>query len=341
MSERRARPASKNPMKSVWRRALTPPQPPKPPAPAPPARSAAADSAEVASVVESALYQDGVRVSSPATLAETFRELRDQPSGMAWIGLARPTEAELLSLAAEFDLHPLAVEDAMEAHQRPKLERYGDTLFVVLRAARYRDDPRRSTSASCTCSSAPTSCSRSGMAQPPDLAVVRRRMEDDAGPAAARPEAVLYAMLDAVVDGYAPVVVPACRTTSTRSRPRSSAAIPSAPGASTNSPAKWSSSNAPPAPWSGCSTALSPASPNTARRGTAALPTRRGRPRHPHLRSASTASARHAHRHPHRQRHPGHTAQNEEMRAWRRQHTRRTRRSRRSRRGRRSCSRRR
>ncbi|MET9971418.1 transporter, partial [Streptomyces sp. NPDC006356] len=95
MSERRARPASKNPMKSVWRRALTPPQPPEPPAPAAPAPFSAADSTEVASVVEAALYQDGVRVSSPATLAETFRELRDQPSGMAWIGLARPTEAEL------------------------------------------------------------------------------------------------------------------------------------------------------------------------------------------------------------------------------------------------------
>lgn len=91
--------------------------------------------------MQSALYQDGVRVSSPATLAETYRALRAQPSGMAWIGLARPTERELHSLAEEFDLHPLAVEDAMEAHQRPKLERYGDTLFVVLRAARYLDAP--------------------------------------------------------------------------------------------------------------------------------------------------------------------------------------------------------
>jgi len=111
----------------------------------------------VASVVQAALYRDGVRVSSPATLADTFRELREERDGMAWIGLARPTESELLSLAEEFDLHPLSVEDAMEAHQRPKLERYGDTLFVVLRAARYLDAPRRSTSASCTSSSAPTS----------------------------------------------------------------------------------------------------------------------------------------------------------------------------------------
>jgi magnesium transporter len=76
---------------------------------------------------------------------------------MAWIGLARPTEPNSSPWRAEFDLHPLAVEDAMEAHQRPKLERYGETLFVVLSAARYLDARRRSTSASCTSSSARTS----------------------------------------------------------------------------------------------------------------------------------------------------------------------------------------
>ena len=59
---------------------------------------------------------------------------------MAWIGLFRPAEAQLLAVAEEFGLHELAVEDAIVAHQRPKLERYGDTLFVVLRAARYLDD---------------------------------------------------------------------------------------------------------------------------------------------------------------------------------------------------------
>lgn len=207
MSERRARPASKNSMKSVWRRALTPPQPPEPPAPAPPAHPAAADSVEVASVVESALYQDGVRVSSPATLAETFRELRDQPSGMAWIGLARPTEAELLSLAAEFDLHPLAVEDAMEAHQRPKLERYGDTLFVVLRAARYLDAPEEVDFGELHVFVGPDFVITVRHGAAPDLSAVRRRMEESPELLKLGPEAVLYAILDAVVDGYEPVVV--------------------------------------------------------------------------------------------------------------------------------------
>ncbi|AZQ38428.1 magnesium and cobalt transport protein CorA [Streptomyces cyaneochromogenes] len=207
MSERRARPASKNAMKSVWRRALTPPSPPEPEPPAPPARSVPPDSSEVASVVQAALYRDGVRVSSPATLAETYRELRDQPSGMAWIGLARPTEAELLSLAAEFDLHPLAVEDAMEAHQRPKLERYGDTLFVVLRAARYLDAPEEVDFGELHVFVGPDFVITVRHGAAPDLSAVRRRMEETSELLKLGPEAVLYAILDAVVDGYEPVVV--------------------------------------------------------------------------------------------------------------------------------------
>ncbi|MFJ8629577.1 magnesium and cobalt transport protein CorA [Streptomyces sp. NPDC093568] len=206
MSERRARPASKNPMKSAWRRALTPAQPPEPPAPAPRVPDAAVEQPEVASVVQAALYRDGVRVSSPATLAETYRELRDQPSGMAWIGLARPTEAELLSLAAEFDLHPLAVEDAMEAHQRPKLERYGDTLFVVLRAARYLDAPEEVDFGELHVFVGPDFVITVRHGAAPDLSAVRRRMEETPELLKLGPEAVLYAILDAVVDGYEPVV---------------------------------------------------------------------------------------------------------------------------------------
>ncbi|MGI5379184.1 magnesium and cobalt transport protein CorA [Streptomyces sp. CA-251387] len=206
MSERRARPASKNSMKSVWRRALTPPQSPQPPDPDPPTRPAVPGSSEVASVVEAAVYQDGVRVSSPATLADTYGELRDQPSGMAWIGLARPTEAELLSLAAEFDLHPLAVEDAMEAHQRPKLERYGDTLFVVLRAARYLDAPEEVDFGELHVFVGPDFVITVRHGAAPDLSAVRQRMEETPELLKLGPEAVLYAILDAVVDGYEPVV---------------------------------------------------------------------------------------------------------------------------------------
>uniref|UniRef100_UPI0015F0A819 magnesium and cobalt transport protein CorA n=1 Tax=Streptomyces shenzhenensis TaxID=943815 RepID=UPI0015F0A819 len=153
-----------------------------------------------------ALYRDGVRVSTPATLAETYRELRDTPSGMAWIGLARPTSDELLSLAAEFDLHPLAVEDAMEAHQRPKLERYGDTLFVVLRAARYLDAPEEVDFAELHVFVGPDFVITVRHGAAPDLSAVRHRMEGSPDLLKLGPEAVLYAILDAVVDGYAPVV---------------------------------------------------------------------------------------------------------------------------------------
>lgn len=206
MSERRPRPAAKNGRKPVWRRALNPPAatgvtPPAPPADPPEPEPAAADS-----VVQAALYRDGVRVSTPASLADTFRELRDQPSGMAWIGLARPTEAELLSLAAEFDLHPLAVEDAMEAHQRPKLERYGDTLFVVLSAARYLDAAEEVYFGELHVFVGPDFVITVRHGAAPDLSAVRRRMEDTPELLKLGPEAVLYAILDSVVDGYVPVV---------------------------------------------------------------------------------------------------------------------------------------
>ncbi|MEU0251841.1 magnesium and cobalt transport protein CorA [Streptomyces sp. NPDC006184] len=185
--------------RSGWRRALTPAQPPAagPPTPSP---------AEPPDVVQAVLYRDGVRVSSPATLAETYHALREQPSGMAWIGLARPTGSELHSLATEFDLHPLAIEDAMEAHQRPKLERYGDTLFVVLSAARYLDAPEEVDFGELHVFVGPDFVITVRHGDAPDLSAVRRRMEDAPELLALGPEAVLYAILDAVVDGYAPVV---------------------------------------------------------------------------------------------------------------------------------------
>ncbi|WP_330281876.1 magnesium and cobalt transport protein CorA [Streptomyces sp. NBC_00588] len=198
--------AADNARKSVWRRALTPPQPPAPATPARTTDPAPVEPTEVASVVQSALYRDGVRVSSPATLADTFRELREEPSGMAWIGLARPTEGELLSLAAEFDLHQLAVEDAMEAHQRPKLERYGETLFVVLRAARYLDAPEEVDFGELHVFVGPDFVITVRHGAAPDLSAVRHRMEESTELLKLGPEAVLYAILDAVVDGYAPVV---------------------------------------------------------------------------------------------------------------------------------------
>ncbi|MFH8559885.1 magnesium and cobalt transport protein CorA [Streptomyces sp. NPDC017988] len=206
MAERRARPAS-TAKKHTWRRTTRPPAaaPLADPGPATPA-GATAEQREADSVIQAALYRDGVRVATPSSLADTFRELREQRDGMAWIGLARPTEAELLSLAAEFDLHELAVEDAMEAHQRPKLERYGETLFVVLRAARYLDAPEEVDFGELHVFVGPDFVITVRHGAAPDLSAVRRRMEASPELLELGPEAVLYAILDAVVDGYAPVV---------------------------------------------------------------------------------------------------------------------------------------
>ncbi|MCB5906552.1 magnesium and cobalt transport protein CorA [Streptomyces pinistramenti] len=161
---------------------------------------------ESSSVISAALYRDGHRVSTHDTLAGTFRQLRATPDSLAWIGLHRPTHDELLTLATEFDLHQLAVEDALEAHQRPKLERYGSTLFVVLRAARYLDDPEEVDFGELHLFVGPDFVITVRHGGAPDLSAVRRRMEGAPELLQHGPEAVLYAILDAVVDGYAPVV---------------------------------------------------------------------------------------------------------------------------------------
>jgi magnesium transporter len=157
-------------------------------------------------LVDSAVYRSGERQCTPTTLADTITSLRAEAEGMAWIGLYRPDAEELKTLAAEFDLHKLAVEDAINAHQRPKLERYGDTLFVVLRAARYLDDVEEVEFGELHVFLGKDFVITVRHAESPDLSVVRRRLEHDPKLLAHGTEAVLYAILDAVVDGYLPVV---------------------------------------------------------------------------------------------------------------------------------------
>ncbi len=89
-------------------------------------------------VVNCAVYERGKRTSGPTVhYTEALDLARRCKDGFVWLGLHEPSAAEFEGLAAEFDLHPLAVEDAVKAHQRPKLERYGETLFIVLKTARY------------------------------------------------------------------------------------------------------------------------------------------------------------------------------------------------------------
>jgi magnesium transporter len=158
------------------------------------------------SIVDSAVYVDGDRVASPASLAATYEVLHEQPEGMAWIGLYRPNASEVASLASEFQLHDLAVEDAIVAHQRPKLERYGDTLFVVLRPARYVDEIEEVEFGEVHVFVGPDFVLTVRHSEAPDLAAVRHRLESSPDLLRRGPEAVLYAILDKVVDGYLPVV---------------------------------------------------------------------------------------------------------------------------------------
>jgi magnesium transporter len=174
--------------------------------PQPTAPSTRQDRRPGASMVDSAIYVDGRRTASPVTLAETFRGLRELTESVGWIGLYRPTQDELAALAAEFDLHELAVEDAIVAHQRPKIERYGDTLFVVLRAARYVDASEEVEFGEVHLFVGPDFVITVRHSEAPDLSAVRRRLESDLELLARGPEAVLYAILDRVVDGYGPVV---------------------------------------------------------------------------------------------------------------------------------------
>jgi magnesium transporter len=203
MAERRSRVLL--PYRRVTRGANGQRQPPAPEVSMEP-RPAPAPAPVEQSVVAAALYRTGRRVDSPPTVAETARRLRDQPGTMAWIGLYRPAETQLLAVAEEFGLHELAVEDAIVAHQRPKLERYGDTLFVVLRAARYLDDVEEVEFGELHLFVGSNFVVTVRHSQAPDLAEVRRRMEGDPDLLGLGAEAVLYAILDGVVDGYAPVV---------------------------------------------------------------------------------------------------------------------------------------
>ncbi|GHJ42533.1 magnesium and cobalt transport protein CorA [Streptomyces sp. TS71-3] len=158
------------------------------------------------SVVDAAVYREGRRIDVPASLEDIYEQPPGEPGTVAWIGLYRPSPAQLWQAADRFGLHELAVEDAIVAHQRPKLERYDDTLFVVLRSARYLDETEEVDFGELHIFVGPDFVLTVRHSQAPDLGAVRSRLEETPELLALGPEAVLYAILDAVVDGYAPVV---------------------------------------------------------------------------------------------------------------------------------------
>lgn len=93
-------------------------------------------------IVDNALYRRGIRVDCGTETADVagVRSRATQEGDFVWIGLFEPTERELDLVADLYDLHPLAVEDALTAHQRPKLERYEDSLFMTLKTLWYVDE---------------------------------------------------------------------------------------------------------------------------------------------------------------------------------------------------------
>jgi magnesium transporter len=156
-------------------------------------------------ITDSAIYRDGSRIEAPETLAELNAACRGG-AGIAWIGLYRPPQHEFGDIAWEFGLHSLAVEDAVQAHPRPKLDRYGDTLFLVLRSARYVDDTETVEFGEVHIFAGPEFVITVRHSEAPDLRELRATLE-------ARPEllargsrTILHAILDRVVDDYAPVV---------------------------------------------------------------------------------------------------------------------------------------
>jgi magnesium transporter len=157
-------------------------------------------------MVDNAVYADGRRIATPESAAESRALLDGGPDRLAWLGLYRPEPRQIGELAELFDLPELAVEDAITAHQRPKFERYGTTLFVVLRAARYRDEAEEVEFGELHLFLGPDFAISVRHSESPDLSRVRRRLESSPELLGRGSEAVLYAVLDAVVDGYSPVV---------------------------------------------------------------------------------------------------------------------------------------
>ena len=155
--------------------------------------------------MDAALYRDGKRLPDPFVL-EGARRLCDEPNTFAWIGLYEPTKEELEAVTREFGLHELAVEDALHAHQRPKLDVYGDTLFVVLKPARYVDPVEVVELGEILLFVNARFVVAVRHREASKLVTVRKSLDEDPERLRFGSSAVLHAILDRVVDDYAGVL---------------------------------------------------------------------------------------------------------------------------------------
>ncbi|MGV9941867.1 magnesium and cobalt transport protein CorA [Streptomyces sp. NPDC003401] len=164
------------------------------------------------SVVNCVTYREGARVPAGGDLVDTVERVRKSGQGFVWLGLHEPTNAEFAGIADLFDLHPLAVEDAVEAHQRPKVERYGETLFAVFKTVCYVEHEQLTATSEVVDTGEimvfvgqdfviTVRHGRHG-----SLGPLREGLESDPGQLAKGPSAVLHALADHVVDEYLNVI---------------------------------------------------------------------------------------------------------------------------------------
>ncbi|MGQ4513833.1 magnesium/cobalt transporter CorA [Streptomyces sp. DW26H14] len=153
-------------------------------------------------IVDCAIYRNGDRTEGPEDFSDALDQARASGDAFLWIGLHEPTEEEFSRVTSEFGLHPLAVEDALTAHQRPKLEVYDDSLFVVLKPATYDADSDTVTTGELMVFIGDSFVVTVRHGEGAPLSAVRQRLENEPKVMRHGPTAVLYAVSDAVVDHY-------------------------------------------------------------------------------------------------------------------------------------------
>jgi magnesium transporter len=153
-------------------------------------------------IVDFAVYRDGRRADTPGDVREAIAQVREVADAFVWIGMSEPTAGELDLLASEFHLHPLAVEDAFKAHQRPKMEVYRQALFTVVKPLAYDDAAATVTSSELMVFIGESFVVTVRHGEAGTAAEVRQRMEEHPELLRHGPVAVLYAICDSVVDDY-------------------------------------------------------------------------------------------------------------------------------------------
>ncbi|GAB3481990.1 magnesium/cobalt transporter CorA [Amycolatopsis cihanbeyliensis] len=159
-------------------------------------------------VVDCAVYLDGKRQPGRWTHSAAIEDVRGRGEGFVWIGLHEPDSEQIQGIAETFGLHELAVEDAVHAHQRPKLERYDDTLFMVFRTVRYVEHESPTTANEIVESGelmaflGPDFIITVRHGNHSGLARLRRDLDADPETLKPGPAAVLHAIADHVVDHF-------------------------------------------------------------------------------------------------------------------------------------------